>query len=270
VSASCGLDWLRPELDRCRELIARQSAPRRWTKSSAHGATELVTELDLAIERLLIDAIHDRLPTATYLSEESYPDPSALESDVCFVIDPIDGTEELAAGRPNFAISVALFCHGRPTAAVLDLPAHDQLFDCAVGTGARLNDTAVELSRVESISEARIAVSATQLASADLQPFWGSVDAAALVPTPAFAAKFAAVLAGNCDAALNLPVRPHRTAISDYAASALLLAEAGGRFASINGANLLRERPLDYTGGWLASPPALLDQLLALAHRSVS
>lgn len=113
-------------------------------------------------------------------------------------------------------------------------------------------------------------MSATQLASADLQPFWASVNAAAVVPTPAFAAKFAAVLAGDCDAALNLAVRPHRTTIWDYAASALLLAEAGGQFASIDGANLLWERPLDYTGGWLASPPALLDRLVAIAQRSVS
>jgi myo-inositol-1(or 4)-monophosphatase len=268
VSTPVELGWLRPELDRCRELIARRTAPKRWTKSSSHGAAEVVTEIDLAVERLLIDAISARMPTATFLSEESHPDPAALASDTCFVIDPIDGTEEFAAGRPNYAISIALFDRGRPAAAVLDLPAHDQRFECSAGTGTRLDGAEVNLSRVQRVTDARVAVSATQLDSAHLRPFWTSTGAAELRPTPAFAAKFAAVLAGECDAALYLPVRPHRTAIWDYAAAALLLDEAGGGFASIDGTDLLQERPFVYTGGWVASPPALRDELLALARRS--
>jgi len=101
VSASVELGWLRPELDRCRELIATRSAPKRWEKSSSHGAAEVVTEVDLAVERLLIEAVGARMPTATVVSEESHPDPAALASDVCFVIDPIDGTEEFAAAGPT-------------------------------------------------------------------------------------------------------------------------------------------------------------------------
>jgi myo-inositol-1(or 4)-monophosphatase len=270
VSPSVDLGWLRPELDRCRELIARNTAPKRWTKSSSHGAAaEVVTDIDLAIERLLIDAIGTRVPTATLLSEESHTDPAALANDTCFVIDPIDGTEEFAAGRPNYAISIALFHSGSPVAAVLDLPAKDQRFECSVGTGTQLNGATVELSRVQHVSEARVAVSASQLDSAHLRPFWTSMDAAELRPTPAFAAKFAGVLAGECDAALYLPVRPHRTAIWDYAAAALLLDEAGGGFTSIDGIDLLHERPFLYTGGWVASPPALREELLALARGRV-
>jgi myo-inositol-1(or 4)-monophosphatase len=268
VSTPVELSWLRPELDRCRELIVSPATSKRWTKSSSHGAAEVVTEIDIAIEGLLIDAISARMPTATFLSEESHPDPAALVSDTCFVIDPIDGTDEFVGGRPNYAISIALFDHGRPVAALLDLPAKDQRFECSVGTGTQLNGAPVKLSRVRRLSEARVAVSATQLDSAQLRPFWTSLGAGKLCPTPAFAAKFAAVLSGACDAALYLPVRPHRTAIWDYAASALLLSEAGGRFVSTDGADLLVQRPFLYTGGWIASPPALQDELLALALRS--
>jgi 3'-phosphoadenosine 5'-phosphosulfate (PAPS) 3'-phosphatase len=96
------------------------------------------------------------------------------------------------------------------------------------------------------------------------------MGAAELRPTPAFAAKFAAVLTGECDTALYLPIRPHRTAIWDYAAAALLLNEAGGVFVSIDGTDLLQERPFLYTGGWVASPPALQDELMAIARRSSS
>src|SRR3954451_15149328 len=111
MPTSAGLAWLRPDLDRCRALIADHKSPRRWTKSQ-QGRSELVTEIDLAVERLLIDAISERVPEAAILGEESNPDPSAVEQDTCFVIDPIDGTEEFAAGRMGFGISIALFESG--------------------------------------------------------------------------------------------------------------------------------------------------------------
>jgi myo-inositol-1(or 4)-monophosphatase len=267
MTTSVGLEWLRPELDRCRALIADHEPPRRWTKSE-HGRDELVTEIDLAVERLLIDAIRERVPDAAILSEESNPDPSALEQDACFVIDPIDGTEEFAAGRPGFGISIALFERGRPAAAVLDMPAHDWRFESAPGAGANLNGNAIRLSEVGVLAEARLAVSATQYGMDSLRPFWDGVGAAALIPTPAFTPKFAAVLAGECEAALYLPIRPHRTAIWDYAGVAQLLSEAGGWFGAADGTDLLEALPFEYSGGWIAAPPNLREHLVALAQRS--
>jgi myo-inositol-1(or 4)-monophosphatase len=266
MTTSVGLEWLRPELDRCRALIADHKSPRRWTKSE-QGRSELVTEVDLAIERLLIDAIHQRVPDAAILSEESNADPSVLEQDTCFVIDPIDGTEEFAAGRPGFGISIGVFSRGRPAAAVLDMPARDWRFESVVGSGASLNGKGIRLSPVGALADARLAVSATQYAMDSLRPFWDGVGAAGLIPTPAFTPKFAAVLAGECDAALYLPIRPHRTAIWDYAAAAQLLSAAGGWFGATDGTNLLEALPFEYSGGWVAAPPSLRDQLLAVARR---
>ena len=266
MTTSVGLEWLRPELDRCRALIADHNSPRRWTKTG-QGRSELVTEVDLAIERLLIDAIRQRLPDAAILSEESNADPSALEQDICFVIDPIDGTEEFAAGRPGFGISIALFERGRPTAALLDMPAHGWRFESAAGVGVSLNGRCIRLPQIGALEEARLAVSATQYGMDSLRLFWDDVGAAALIPTPAFTPKFAAVLAGECEAALYLPIRPHRTAIWDYAGVAQLLSEAGGWFGATDGTDLLEALPFEYSGGWVAAPPNLRDPLLALAQR---
>jgi myo-inositol-1(or 4)-monophosphatase len=266
MTTSAGLEWLRPELDRCRALIADHKSPRRWTKPE-QGRDELVTEVDIAVERLLLDAIRERVPDAAILSEESNPDPSALEQDTCFVIDPIDGTEEFAAGRQGFGISIAVFERGRPAAAVLDMPAHDWRFECAVGEGASLNGEGIRLSPVSALAEARLAVSATQYMMDSLRPFWDGVGAAGLIPTPAFTPKFAAILAGECDAALYLPVRPQRTAIWDYAAAAQLLSEAGGWFGAADGTDLLEALPFQYSGGWVAAPPTLRAQVLAVTER---
>ena len=99
------------------------------------------------------------------------------------------------------------------------------------------------MSEVDRLSDAVLAVSATQRRLADLDGFWRAIGARALVPTPAFAAKSAAVLAGDCDAALYLPVAAHPTAVWDYAAAATLVREAGGWYGSLDGADLLDERP---------------------------
>jgi fructose-1,6-bisphosphatase/inositol monophosphatase family enzyme len=147
------------------------------------------------------------------------------------------------------------------------MPARDWRFESAVGAGASLNSKGIRLSQVASLGEARLAVSATQYGMDSLRPFWDGVDAAGLIPTPAFTPKFAAVLAGECDAALYLPVRPHRTAIWDYAGVAQLLSEAGGWFGATDGTGLLEALPFEYSGGWVAAPPNLRGQLFAVALR---
>lgn len=171
----------------------------------------------------------------------------------------------MVAGRPGFAISIALVQRGQPVAALLDMPAQSRRFHGVAGGGTVLNGKPAVLSTVEHLSHARLAVSATQRRNESLQGFWDTVDAAALVPTPAFAAKLAAVLAGDCDAALYLPVNPHPAAIWDNAAPAFLLAEAGGWFGSIDGLDVLRRRPFTCIGGWAAASLGLRDQLLAAA-----
>jgi fructose-1,6-bisphosphatase/inositol monophosphatase family enzyme len=107
------LDWLDPTLDRCRLAIER-GVDRSWQKTSSGTDPETVTNLDLEVEDILVAAIQDRVPEAKVVSEERHPEPSALGAPLCFVIDPIDGTEELLSGRSGFSISVALF-EGQPT-----------------------------------------------------------------------------------------------------------------------------------------------------------
>src|SRR6476659_3908222 len=81
------LDWLHPELDRCRELTRGRLTARQWTKASPDGDRELVTEIDLAVDALLTEAIHTHASRAAILSEESNPDPAALARAICFVLD---------------------------------------------------------------------------------------------------------------------------------------------------------------------------------------
>src|SRR5438128_9423384 len=88
------LDWLVPTLDRCRVAIGR-GVDRSWQKTGSGTGPATVTNLDLDVEDALVTAIQDHSPKAAVVSEERHPDASVLGAPTCFVIDPIDGTEEL-------------------------------------------------------------------------------------------------------------------------------------------------------------------------------
>jgi fructose-1,6-bisphosphatase/inositol monophosphatase family enzyme len=266
VSPPSSLNWLHSDLDRCRDLIAHERV-QASEKSTAREPHETVTNIDLGVQQFLTEAVLDRYPGAAILAEEAdSQQPGALEEPVCFVIDPIDGTDELVAGRPGYAISIALFVQGAPVAAMVDMPAFKRRFECGLEQPTTLNGKTVRLGDSPAEGDARLAVSATQYRMEKLQAYWSGLQVRGLIPTPAFAAKFCSVMAGDSDGAVYLPVRPLRTAIWDYAGVAILLRHAGGQFLSTDGVDLLERRPLGYRGGWIAAPPQLGRRLLALAQ----
>jgi hypothetical protein len=66
--------------------------------------------------------------------------------------------------------------HGSAGAA-LDLPAHDRRLTCVVGEGTFLNGTRTEMSEVDGLTDAVLAISATQWRLAELDDFWQAVGA---------------------------------------------------------------------------------------------
>jgi myo-inositol-1(or 4)-monophosphatase len=275
-SAATILAHLNETLDSCRRLLAGHPG-KVSLKAASDGGRETVTELDLQVEQRLMARIRELQPEAGILSEETAQDLSALDQDVCFVLDPIDGTDLLLAGDTGFAISIAILARRHAVAGLLDFPARDQRFTCTLGGGTQLNGRRVEAVRSTSLAEARISISSTQHALTALQPLWNTLGVAALVPTPGFTAKLATIMRGECDAALHLPIQPRSTAIWDYAAAALLLSEAGGTLSTWDGTSLLDTLPTTYAGGWIAGAPGLsaalrrtvTDRLIALhGHRA--
>lgn len=246
------LDWLDPTLDYCR-LKIQKGVQRSWKKGGSGSSLATVTNLDLEIEDALLDAIHRDSPDAAIVSEERHPDTSLLHAETCFVLDPIDGTQELLSGKREFGISVALFKKGKPEAAILDFPALDHRFSCGQATGAWLKGEAVVLRRSQTLEAARIAVSATQRRAEELRPVWTNLRVAQVRAIPAFTPKFAPLLLGESDAAIHLPVDDRETFVWDYVAAAILVREAGGLLTTWADEDLIRSLPRSFTGGWLAT-----------------
>jgi myo-inositol-1(or 4)-monophosphatase len=92
---------------------------------------DFATEIDLAIERQVVDALVQR--TGIEVHGEEFGGPPT-DSPLVWVLDPIDGTFNYAAGSPIAAILLGLLRHGEPVAGLTWLPFTDQRY-AAVADG---------------------------------------------------------------------------------------------------------------------------------------
>ena len=106
--------------------------------------TDLVTNLDYAIEKFLIAKFNEHFPELSAISEEFNPDAKLQEN--CFVIDPIDGTVNFANGLPGWAIQMAIVREGEIVVSVIFMPPTNEMFVAAKGEGAYLNGEQIHVN----------------------------------------------------------------------------------------------------------------------------
>ncbi|MCX3060591.1 inositol monophosphatase [Streptomyces sp. GXMU-J5] len=105
------------------------------TKTSA---VDVVTEMDIASEKLITDYLAERRPDDGVLGEEG----AATEgsSGVQWVIDPIDGTVNYLYGRPEWSVSIAARKDGETVVGVVAAPMRGETYRAVLGEGAFVND----------------------------------------------------------------------------------------------------------------------------------
>jgi 3'(2'), 5'-bisphosphate nucleotidase len=102
-----------------------------------------VTEADLAADRILGEGLARIAPRIPMLSEERAQTAKPPFRGSFFLIDPLDGTKEFVAGRPEFTVNLALVTNGTPLLGIVSAPALGWLWRGLVGRGAerlRLNE----------------------------------------------------------------------------------------------------------------------------------
>ena len=111
------------------------------TKSSQN---DVVTEMDLAAQRLIVDFLAERRPADTFLAEEGEAARAASEGapsqGVRWIVDPLDGTVNYLYGLPSWAVSIAAEVDGEVVAAVVEAPMRRETFHAVRGGGAWLGD----------------------------------------------------------------------------------------------------------------------------------
>jgi len=117
------------------------------TKSSP---TDLVTVMDRAAERLVLDGLHEARPEDAVLAEES----GAREgsTNVRWIVDPLDGTVNYYYGIPAYGVSIAAEVDGVVVAGAVYSALHRVVFDAVLNGGARFSGVTACCSSVTDLS----------------------------------------------------------------------------------------------------------------------
>ena len=127
----------------------------RGVTVSKKGGIDLVTEVDLAIERRVRALIEERFPTHAILGEElQRPGDREIRPGFCWVFDPLDGTTNFAHGLPVFCASVGVELDGVAVFGAVYDPMRDELFTAERGGGAFLNGERLRVSEAPTLIEA--------------------------------------------------------------------------------------------------------------------
>jgi myo-inositol-1(or 4)-monophosphatase len=226
---------------------------------SYKGPIDLVTEVDMASERLIRELITTYYPRHTVIGEEMGAGGSVGDSEYRWIVDPLDGTTNYAHGYPCFCVSIGLQHAGEPLLGVVYDPTRDELFAAERGAGATLNGRPVRASGVESLKKALLCTGFpydyTNRYFTNLDHFRNfSLAAQAVRRDGSAALDLCYVACGRFDGFWEAGLNPW-----DSAAAALVIAEAGGRVTSLDGC------PFDpFRAECVASNGLIHDEMLAV------
>ena len=231
------------------------------------GAIDLVTEMDVEIERAFRAMIAERFPSHVVLGEEfaASADREAA-SRYCWVLDPIDGTTNYAHGLPIFCASLALEIDGQAVVGAVYDPNRRELFTAERGHGAWLNGVPLRVSTSAALIDSLLVTGFhydIHKDSSELIELFGEFisRARAVRRLGSAALDLCYVAAGRFDAFWEHKLQPW-----DVAAGALIVQESGGKVTTVDGAPFGSR-----IGSVLASNgsihPAMLDTITTFTAR---
>lgn len=199
-------------------------------KVNFKGVNNLVTDVDLAAEKMIVAAIEKRFPTHNILGEEGGQ--KAKKSDYDWIIDPIDGTTNFAHGHPYYAVSIALYYKSKPLIGVVYAPYLRELFWASKGGGAYLNGKKIAVSKTAQLTSNMSCTGFPPLKREENLPYLTKMLAVAQAIRRCGAATidFCYIACGRYDTFWELGLHPW-----DIAAGRLIMEEAGGKLTQIDG-----------------------------------
>lgn len=218
---------------------------------SKAGIHNLVTECDKASEKNIISTILNHFPSHRILAEEGGE--KGGETDITWIIDPLDGTVNFAHRIPIFSVSIGVAIKEEIFCSVVYNPMLHELFVAEKSKGAYLNGTKMHVSSVDQIIDAFMATGFPY--NVNTNPMH-CIDRFAQMQAKGIpirrigsaALDLAYVAAGRFDAFWELNLNPW-----DIAAGKLLIEEAGGKITQYNGLplNIFSDKTLLATNGLL-------------------
>ena len=101
-------------------------------------------------------------PNDGWLSEETRDSAERLSKKRVWVVDPLDGTRDFIAGRPEFVVSVALVEDTKPVIGIIYNPVTEELFTAVKDQPSQLDGSVISCSTKLQLSESAIYVSRSE------------------------------------------------------------------------------------------------------------
>ena len=225
-----------PAIDRVSSLIrevAKAEILPRFRKLTAGDISEkkpgqLVTTADLEAERILTARLGDLLPGSMVVGEEGVSaEPGRVEwvggEGPVWVVDPVDGTQNFADGKPIFGTMVALLIQKRAVASWIYEPVPDRMASAELGSGSFIEGERMRVAAAVRLDRMRGRLSGRTAKKLD-----GKVGA--IFNERCAAYEYLAIASGAAHFALFRRLNPW-----DHAPGELLVREAGGFSQRLDG-----------------------------------
>jgi myo-inositol-1(or 4)-monophosphatase len=241
---------------RAGDIIIRGLARFEGMETASKGLNDFVTNTDRAAEAAIIETLGEAYPHHAFLAEESG---ASGTGDIIWIIDPLDGTTNFMHGFPTFAVSIACQMGGRMEHAVIYDPMRQEIFTASRGSGAYLENRRLRVSRQRTLEGALIGTGFPYRENLQLlDPYMAMMKAviqrASGLRRPGSAAlDLAYVAAGRTDGFWEIGLKAW-----DTAAGTLLIREAGGLVATLDGGEYRQN------GNIVAGTPRVFNELLEL------
>lgn len=221
------------------------------------GPLDLVTVADEAAESQLTSALLARHPNCVVVGEEATSKDASLldriaDAELCFILDPIDGTSNFAAGLPLFGMMLAVTRFGRTVGAIIHDPVGDDTAVALDGQGAWLERRD---GGVETLSVAAPAPLAEMSGALSWRFMSEPTKSQVCARLPRLAGawdyrcaahQYRLAASGGCHFSVYSRLLPW-----DHAAGELLYREAGGYVARLDGSPY---SPSSIEGGLILAP----------------
>ena len=197
------------------------------------GRADIVTDIDVAAEKAVLEILTGEFPDFGVLAEESQP--VAGTSPYRWVVDPLDGTRNYAHGVPHFCTIVALAEGDEVVAGVIYDPVRDEMFSAALGQGAYMNGKRIGVSESRELSRCLLSFDLgyvdekAGLALDMVRSLWPGMYSIRMMGTAGLGLAYAA--SGRVDLFFHHSLSPW-----DLATGLLLIREAGGVVVDRQGA----------------------------------
>ena len=212
-----------------------------------------VTNADRNAEKVIREKIKSYYPDHGIIGEEFGTENE--DSEVVWVLDPIDGTKSFIHGIPFYTTLIGIMVKGKPEVGVIYAPALNEMVSAATGLGCVLNDSDIHVRKCEDLSKATfLTTDVTSYAEYGFQkPLEKLLDKTRIHRTWGDAYGHMMVASGRADIMID-PI----LSIWDAAALLPILSEAGGSFTDVHG-----EKTIE-TGNAISTNKTLAKQILPL------